>query len=141
MFSTGEDLSIVTWHPPREIIPSPAAPTAIPTHTQTLCDIQALRQRCGSGDTNASSLPTTPASGATGADSGAGARSVAVAHENEPGLVLHMAGVVQLAAVPGGLVSADRGGRLVVRGPERFTGESGGGVGILSPPGKHTLEC
>lgn len=58
-----------------------------------------------------------------GVDGKAGGNRANVEHVNDPGFVAHVAGVVGIAVIPGALVSADLGGRLVVRGPETFIGE------------------
>lgn len=144
MFSAGSDLSIVTWYPPREDDDGGATAAALPHPSQAaarataaspltpLEDPQEDRQRHHSGSTDEPSPvhfpPPSPAAAPVPAaedgddydDDNVQAR---VTHETDPGVVVHVAEVVGMAAVPGGLVSADLVGRLLERGPERLVGE------------------
>lgn len=141
MFSAGNDLSIVTWYPPRETgAPSPSAQVSSsspspPTPHED--DDQERRRRHDSGSTDAPSPdpypPASPAAAVAPAPTNDEAMSgkvehggntqTAVAHDSDPGVVVHLAEVVGLAVVPGALISADMAGRLLERGPRRLIGE------------------
>lgn len=129
MFSAGKDLSIVTWYPPEMASPTSARPAKSPPATRE--EKKSLRSSQNAGDTQRLSPNTTPPS-RTWEDGegsrvagGAGGSSAEFTHETEPGFVMHVEEVVGLAAIPGALVSADRSGRLLLRGPDRQIGESG----------------
>eukprot|EP00903_Cladosiphon_okamuranus_P008160 g7859.t1 len=131
MFSAGSDLSIVTWYPPRQDAASAAlllphtAQGATASPLPPPHDTEAEERRRTHSDSTAEPSPAVlpppspSASPAQAAAVGDEARAW-VTHEIDPGVVVHVAGVVGMAVVPGGLVSADVEGRLLERGPERL---------------------
>ena len=64
------------------------------------------------------SAPAAAAVGDNDGDERAG-----VAHDIDPGVVVHAAGVVGMIAVPGGVISADQAGKVLERGPKRLIGK------------------
>lgn len=139
MFSAGNDLSIVTWYRPHETDASPPA-AQVPASPPTPHEEQERGWRHDSGSTEELSPalfpPPSPAAQAPAEDEVAAVRAAgggvgtahgggntAVTHESDPGIVVHLAEVVGLAAVPGSLVSADMAGRLLERGPDRLIGK------------------
>lgn len=147
MFSAGNDLSIVTWYPPRESdASSPTIQAPAPSSSPPAChegEEQERRQRHDSGSTEAPSPahhpPSSPAAAggpgpaddeATASRAGSGELDTAahggttVTHDSDPGVVVHFAEVVGLAVVPGSLISADKAGTLLERGPSRLISES-----------------
>ena len=140
MFSAGNDLSIVVWYPPRENSAPPPPPSqqhhplpTVPLHDKDQGHRSLSHNLDSSQTLSPARAPPSPSSSAD--ESGVGVRVAGteheldfqtgdVTHENEPGVVLHVAEVVGMATIPGGIVSADMAGRLVVQGPDRFTGES-----------------
>lgn len=59
-----------------------------------------------------------------GVDSGRrGEAAESLNQSHDPGFVMHVAGVVGLSIIPGGVISADSGGRLLVRGPDKLIGK------------------
>ncbi|CAM9491345.1 unnamed protein product [Scytosiphon promiscuus] len=143
MFSAGNDLSIVTWYPPLETGAVPASSAKTPAYSPTLLEEEndERQGRHYSGSTEEPSPerlpPPSPAAARlskahqsthvaspgrasareTGPDQGG---TVQALHENDPGVVVHVAEVVGLAVVPGGIVSADLAGKLLERGPDRL---------------------
>lgn len=121
MFSAAADMSIITWYPPREPDTSGRASASPPSPHD---GEQTRLRRHSSGSTEEPSparLP--PPSPATALASNEGSIRTGVEHENDPGVVVHVAEVVGMAVVPGALVSADAAGRLLERGPSRHIGE------------------
>ena len=126
MFSAGSDLSIVTWYPPRQN----AADAALPHSAQqaTASPLPAKeRQRNHSDSTEEPSpalrSPPSPLSVPSQAAAADDEARAGVTQESDPGVVLHLAGVVGMVVVPGGLVSADLAGKLLERGADKLIGE------------------
>ena len=124
MFSAGNDLSIVTWHPPGDADAAPTPPARAPP--SPLQQQEGRRQRHDSASTEEPSpppaRPPSPAQAAqepTAAEDGSGE----VAQTNDPGVVVHVAEIVGMVVMPGGVVSADLAGRLLERGPDRLIGK------------------
>ncbi|CAM9843940.1 unnamed protein product [Ectocarpus sp. 6 AP-2014] len=117
MFSAGADMSIITWYPPRETGTSGRASASPPSpHDEE----QTRLRRHNSGSTEEPSPALlAPPSPAPALASNEGGIRTGVKHENDPGVVVHVAEVIGIAVVPGALVSADAAGRLLERGPSR----------------------
>lgn len=122
MFSAGADMSIITWYPPREPDTPGRSSASLPSRHD---EEQTRLRRHNSGSTEEPSpalLP--PPSPAPALASSEGGIRTGVEHENDPGVVVHVAEVIGMAVVPGALVSADAAGRLLERGPSRHIGEA-----------------
>eukprot|EP00752_Nemacystus_decipiens_P004767 g4338.t2 len=130
MFSAASDLSIVTWYPPRESYDTAVPPTLAHAAQASPLEAETPRARHGrhhSGSTEepspamlpppspAEMIPTASSPPAVGDDVRGG-----VAHESDPGVVVHVAGVVGMAVIPGGVISADLAGRVLERGPKKL---------------------
>ncbi|CAM9483745.1 unnamed protein product, partial [Ectocarpus fasciculatus] len=105
MFSAGADMSIITWYPPREPDTPGRSSASLPSRHD---EEQTRLRRHNSGSTEEPSpalLP--PPSPAPAVASNVGGTRTGVEHENDPGVVVHVAEVIGMAAVPGALVSAD----------------------------------
>ncbi|CAN0425751.1 unnamed protein product, partial [Laminaria digitata] len=107
MFSAGKDLSIVIWYPPRESSaspptqqqpPHPPTPPSFRENDKAKHNLDSLKPP--------SPAPAPPSATSTADDSAGGAgftgaendfQAGGVTHENEPGVVLHVAGVVGMA--------------------------------------------
>lgn len=133
MFSAGSDLSVVTWHPPRQdvadaaLLPRTAqAVAASPLPSPHDAETEERRRNHSDSTEEPSPAPLPPPSPSAIPAQAAAADDEAragVTHESDSGVVVHAAEVVGMAVVPGGLVSADLAGRLLERGPERLIGE------------------
>lgn len=150
MFSAGDDLSIVTWYPPRETSVLPASSVETPAFAPTSLEKE-KEERQGRHHSRSTEEPSPeylpPPSPATVAATTresppphavfparastrgvgpeqSGSVQALAEHENDPGVVVHVAKVVGLVVVPGGVISADLAGKLLERGPDRLIGES-----------------
>lgn len=130
MLSAGEDLSIVTWHPPT--LNSGSQPSATLVATPDKDDLQKGNASPSSpfkkGSTGESDLKSPSR------EAGGGGRyHSTILHETDPGFVQHTAEVVGLAVLPGAVVSADLSGRILVRGPDRLIGKTNGSIAWVCP--------
>lgn len=163
MFSASQDLSIVTWYPPRDdgncvirgrtaaISPARrrgAGQSDVPDtsrvdhrgqkfdpsgrHSSSSGRMPGSRGNPQSGSRE-ERLPAQspkkrmaqPEGGVDGAEVGGGVTANdGRTQANDPGFVMHLAGVVGLAVVPVGVISADSSGRVLVRVPDKVIGAS-----------------
>lgn len=126
-------MSVVTWYPARQChggtqINQANISTSPPESPEDTADGNSKDhhiQKPGGASVSSPAYLPGPRDGyvGVGVDGKAGGNQASVEHVNDPGFVAHVAGVVGIAVVPGALVSADLGGRLVIRGPDKFIGE------------------
>lgn len=131
-------MSILTWYPAHEN--NAVSPTPTPENNKKVHDNNTITPSHADGPWDVSSpspdqLPTAPPTpqAEKGDHNINGFRGRGVRDgENEgqealqrsdPGFVKHFSGVVGLSIIPGGVISADSGGRVLLRGPDKLIGE------------------
>lgn len=138
MFSAGEDFSIVTWYPPHDTGAVLSSPSQSPTSNLTTegdSTESVAEGHLGDGTRASAVLPPAPLhahherpeggndpSGDVN-DGRTGETAGSLNQRHDPGFVMHVAGVIGLSIIPGGIISADSGGRLLMRGPDKLIGK------------------